>query len=239
MTDYHCHILPGIDDGSDSLEESLAMAAAFAQAGFQEVFCTPHRIHGSYDATSGQVRAAVASLQSELDRNKIPLRLYPGREHYLDEYLLDTIASDPLPLGDTNLLLVELPSHCDPERVKQVCFRLTSSGYRVLLAHPERSRLFAPPPSRNSGLMGTLQNLFSPRDCQQPPDSESLLAYTRTLGCAFQGNLGSFTGYYGERVRANAAGLARAGVYTHYGSDAHTVAQLQSILVYPLPEQMG
>ena len=156
--DYHCHLLPGIDDGPATLEESCAMARLLADAGFGEIYCTPHRIRGSYDATSLQVRKAVARLQTELEKAGISLQLHSGREHYLDEFLLEIVTSDPHPLGESNLLLVELPHHFDPEQVKQICYRLTCDGYRVMIAHPERSPLLSPPAAqtRSRGLLSKL-----------------------------------------------------------------------------------
>ena len=86
MIDYHCHILPGIDDGCADLDESLELAQVLTTAGFTEVYCTPHCIHGVYNNTPSAVRAAVEQLQEQLTREGIPLRLSPGMEYYLDEY---------------------------------------------------------------------------------------------------------------------------------------------------------
>jgi protein-tyrosine phosphatase len=65
----------------------------------------------------------------------------------------------------------------------------------------------------------------SAQEQNSKPEEASLLAYLRDLGCKFQGNLGSFTGFYGERVRRQAEQLRAAGLYTHYGTDLHSTKQ--------------
>ena len=85
MIDFHCHILPGIDDGCRDLDESLVLAQVLVAAGFKEVFCTPHCIHGVYDNTPSSVRAAVDQLQQQVIREGIPLKLHSGMEYCLVE----------------------------------------------------------------------------------------------------------------------------------------------------------
>ena len=206
------------------------MARLLAGAGFVEVYCTPHRIRGSYDATSMQVRKAVATLQTALDKAGISLQLHSGREHYLDEFLLEIVTSDPHPLGESNLLLVELPHHCDPEQVKQICYRLTCDGYRIMIAHPERSPLLSPPAAqtRSRGLLSKLFGTGHESSFTSP--RSPLLEYLQKIGCAFQGNLGSLYGQYGERVRQNALILRSESCYTHWGSDGHGVEQLKTLI---------
>ena len=249
--DCHCHILPGIDDGPATLEESMEMARALSDAGYAEVYCTPHRIRWSYDATAAQVRSAVIALQAELDRAGIAVRLHPGREHYLDEFLLDIIATDPLPLGRSRLLLVELPDNADQEMVKHVCYRLTCGGYRVMIAHPERNPLFALPKMKKGDdkrgtnrLLRRIRNAFTgrqPLEAGGPPAANGLLAYLDELGCKFQANLGSFCGMYGERVQDAAFRLAARGIYATTGTDLHSIRQADILRacreLQGLPEQ--
>ena len=229
MIDFHCHMLPGLDDGAGSVPEALAMARILADAGYRAVCCTTHGIRGVWDAPSAEVRQAVAGLQTELNLAGIDLELLPGREYYLDEFLLSGL-DDPLLLPG-GLLLVELPSRCDAERVRDTVFQLVRRKFTPLIAHPERSSLLG---SRgrveSAGLFKAVRSLFAGRGRGEggaPPELHSpLLCYLRDLGCAFQGNLGSFVGRYGEEVRQNARHLLQQGVYTHLGSDAHSPSGL-------------
>ena len=90
MIDWHCHILPGIDDGPATMDEAVEMANALRQAGYATVYCTPHLIKGSFEADNVTVRSTLAALQAELARQRIELLLLPGREYYLTSFSWNT-----------------------------------------------------------------------------------------------------------------------------------------------------
>lgn len=255
MIDWHCHLLPGIDDGPATMDEAVEMAAALAQRGFTSVCCTPHLLKGCYEADNATVRGVLAALQTEVNRRGIPLRLLAGREYYQDEFLAEQLHS-PLLLGETRFLLIEIPGHSLPDLVKEACYRITGRGFIPMIAHPERCRLFdfSEPRvgelrkmfdvrrsmldaikntlHRHSGLPGRrsqTSNIEPRTPSSKPRTSNSLLEYLIDLGCAFQGNLGSFAGGYGERVKQRAEKLREAGIYTHFGTDAHTVDQIRGL----------
>lgn len=73
MIDLHCHILPGIDDGAENLEASIAMAEKAIQQGITHILCTPHHNNGKYSNEKSQVISLVASLQAELEKRQLPL----------------------------------------------------------------------------------------------------------------------------------------------------------------------
>lgn len=221
MKDWHCHILPGVDDGAADVATSIEMAQLLSRAGMTEVYCTPHRIFGLYDNTPDSVRAAVVALQSHLDRAGISIRLHAGMEYYLDEYFPAAL-DQPLLLGESNRLLVEIPSQADPGLVRDGVFSLLRKGLVPVIAHPERSRLLEPPPSP-----GLWQKLLGGQDSSA---GTSLLEDLRAMGCLFQGNLGSFSGYYGRSAQQRAGEFAANGLYSCFGSDGHTAEMLQSCL---------
>lgn len=138
MIDFHCHLLPSLDDGPDSVEESLAMARALAAFGFREVHCTPHCIAGHYEISPVEVRDAVRGLQVHLDREGIALTLRTGMEYYLDE-CFERFAANLLPLGDSKLVLCEAPPQAPPALVSEMASLIVVQGYIPLIAHPERS----------------------------------------------------------------------------------------------------
>ena len=139
---------------------------------------------------------------------------------------------DPLPLGETRFLLIEIPHTAPVEFVKETCYRITCGGYTPLIAHPERCHLLDPKfqDTNRKGLWGSLFNSKLKTQNSEPADN-SLLAYLQEIECKFQGNLGSFAGRYGERVRQAAERLREAGVYTHFGSDAHVIEHMTGFAI--------
>jgi protein-tyrosine phosphatase len=240
MIDWHCHILPGLDDGAADMQQSLAMAEALAAAGFRTVYCTPHRMPGCCEASNALVRQGVAELQARLQERKIPLLLLPGCEYSLDEYLLASL-DDPLPLGESRLLLIEILPHLSADMVRQVLYDVVRRGFTPVIAHPERCQRLAPVVQNSGGnhLFGSIKNLFAGgrRDNGEQAlpgqTGNPLLDYLRDLGCFFQGNLGSFQGCYGRRVQSAAQALKELGVYDRYGSDLHAPEQAALILAAP------
>jgi len=227
--DWHCHILPGIDDGSANMDESIAMARALCGMGFSTVYCTPHLIKGSFEADSNIVMKAFLELKAKLKVESIHLELLLGREYYMDEFLLDYLR-EPIPLGNTRYILVEIPSHMEPEYVKQICYRIKCSGYTPMIAHPERCRLFSLPLSSKSRFQKWFEvqrsrfKILSKTSNVEHRTPNSLLGYLTGVGCCFQGNLGSFAGCYGSAVCTNAVRLRDCCYYTCFGSDAHSKA---------------
>ena len=237
-TDYHCHLLPGIDDGPSTMDESVELARAFHGAGYTTVFCTPHLVKGSFDTDNATVGTVRAALQAELTRRQIDLRLLPGREYYLDEFFMEYL-QDPQPLGNSRFLLIEVPDYAPAEFVKEACYRIKCSGHVPMIAHPERCVLFALPKQKRESVLdkalGSIftrgeKNNFKTRALNAGGATNELLDYLRDIGCAFQGNLGSFFGMYGERVRKAADGLQEIQLYTHFGTDVHALENLRHLL---------
>ena len=237
MIDWHTHILPCIDDGAADLEQSVTMAALLSAAGFKEVYCTPHLIRGCHEASNSQVHQCVLQLQERLDGAGIPLKLRPGREYFLDEYLLAYL-EDPLLLGDSRSVLIEIPSYTSADMVRQVMYRIVLNGLTPVIAHPERCSLLelASRQPVGSGVFASFRNLLNGGDrsadnneCSDTTGN-ALLDYLRDLGCSFQGNLGSFKGFYGKQVKAAAEAFACSRIYDRYGSDLHKPEQAAHVL---------
>ena len=225
FVDFHCHLLPSMDDGAIDGRDSLEMALALAEFGFATVHCTPHRIAGSFENPPERVRLATESMQRMLDGAGIALKLVPGTEHYLDEFLPEMVPG-ALTAGASRYLLVEVPFRSGADLVPGLVSGLASHGFSPLFAHPERCRSFQP--VRDAGLRGALSYVLGKR---KEPDLEgSLLATLKQTGCRFQGNLGSFAGAYGSEVQQLAVFFLKQGVYSCLGSDAHTPRGLAALL---------
>ena len=226
FVDYHSHLLPAIDDGAVDPSDSLEMARVLSAFGFATVHCTPHLITGVYDNTPERVGQATRSLQGLLDDAGIALRLVPGTEHYLDEYLPEKVEG-ALTVGASRYLLVEVPFKSGGDILLAMIAGLQGPGLTPLFAHPERCSVFQPP-VRKEGMRGVLSFV---RGRRKEPDLEgSLILSLKQGGCRFQGNIGSFAGAYGSVVKERAVFFLKQGIYSCLGSDAHSSQGLAATL---------
>jgi protein-tyrosine phosphatase len=139
MIDLHCHILPGIDDGAETIGDSLAMARAFVEDGVTYVACTPHILPGAYSNAGPSIIKAVHALQAALEAENINLRLVAGADnHVVPDFLAALKSGHLLSLGGTRYVLVEPPHHVPPPRLEDLFFSLVGEGYVPILTHPER-----------------------------------------------------------------------------------------------------
>lgn len=139
MIDLHCHIVPGIDDGSQSLADSLAMARQGAADGIEVICATPHIRH-DHDVRIGELNGRVTELNAELQRRRIATRIAPGGE--VAETALRHAADDELRLvsvgGGGRWILVEPAPGALSSSLAESVERLFERGFRSLIAHPER-----------------------------------------------------------------------------------------------------
>lgn len=197
--DCHCHILPGLDDGARSMEESVSLARKQAGWGFRKVVCTSHRV-GKYPNEPWQVIDACGRLQEQLEKEGIPLELTPSMEYRLiPETWPETLEKGWLLPWEGNHILIELPIH-KASRIGDIVpedeiRRLLDMGYQPVLAHPERYLYL---------------------------DKERYLSL-KEAGALFQRNLGSLEGLYGEAVSVRAEALLSEGLYDLLGTDLHNM----------------
>lgn len=139
MIDLHCHILPGIDDGSRSLDMSLEMARMAVDDGITMIACTPHIYPGLYMNDTAGITAARDQLQREFDERGIPLKLTIGADVHLVPGLIEGLRAGTVPtLHGTRYLLLEPSHHVAPPHFQDSVFRLVAEGYVPVITHPER-----------------------------------------------------------------------------------------------------
>lgn len=173
MIDIHCHILPGIDDGPKTMEQSLAIARSLAAQGYRHVIATPHAMDGIYNADPVNVYAKTTEVNQVLRHAEINLTVYPGAEYPLGPELLDM---DLVTLNKSRYLLVELPFNQPiPPYTTDIFFQLQARGLVPILAHPER--------------------------CGGILESPLLVREYAELGVLMQANVASFYGRYGSRAK--------------------------------------
>jgi protein-tyrosine phosphatase len=197
VIDLHTHILPGIDDGAQTLEDALDMARAFVADGVTTIAATPH-VRDDYPTSADTMRLAVDALRKALGEEGIPLTLLPGAEIAVDRIeRLDAGELSRLTLaGSGRYVLVETPYYGWPVEVAEQLLRLRMAGFIPVLAHPERNP-----------------------EVQRTP---SLLAPLVQGGTLVQVTAASLDGRLGARSRETAFHLAAIGSAHLVASDAHT-----------------
>ena len=195
MIDLHCHLLPGVDDGPQTIEESLAMATVAASAGTTLLVATPHVNH-RYQNRAAEIGALVEELNDRLEREGLDLEVRPGAEvALLTASGLDEEELLRLRLGGGRWLLVEPPTADVEDDVEAHAMALVERGHRVLLAHPERCPTFR----RDPGILASLVG-------------EGVLASVTAA---------SLRGHFGEEVARFALELLRSELVHNVASDAH------------------
>lgn len=139
MLDLHCHLLPAIDDGPETLDLSLEMARMAVADGITTTACTPHIYPGLYENNAAGIRRAIAALRRVLAAHEIPLELVEGADVHLAPDLLQRMERDEVPtLAGSRYLLLEPPHHVAPPRFEESVFQLIAAGVVPVITHPER-----------------------------------------------------------------------------------------------------
>jgi protein-tyrosine phosphatase len=202
--DFHSHLLPGLDDGVKSIEESIEIIRRLHQLGYQKLITTPHIISDAYRNSSETILPALADLQKELLKQKIPVALEAAAEYYVDEVLMQQLTDDnPLLTFGDRYLLIETNFLNEPMLLKEFIFLAITKGYKPVLAHPERYVY----------LFKEFQKL------------EDLLA----RGVLFQINITSLAGHYSKPAQQMAQLLIDRGWIHGLGSDCHHMIHVQLI----------
>lgn len=199
MIDIHTHILPGVDDGSDSMEESLEMAELAVRGGTQIITATPHcNIRGHYEnyEDSGNCKKIFLEFRKRLEEEKIPLKVARGMEIYGVGDIRKMIRERKLiSLNHTGNYLIEFPFDMHPDEIADGLHMVFEAGGIPVLAHPER--------------------YYSVQD------SPNLVYDWMGEGILTQINMGSFLGAFGRREERTAVLLLEHGLATCLASDCH------------------
>ena len=205
FVEIHFHLLPGVDDGPSSVDESLALASAAVADGTQTVVATPH-VHPQHITEPAQIPDLVRELVDHLRRRRIGLDVRAGGElaHQMVGRLtgaeLQAIAQGP---PGRQWVLLEAPFTGLDDSFSAAADELRHRGFGIVIAHPERA--------------------------MQSPATDSALARERVAGSLLQLTAGSFAGLYGERTRTDALTLVRCAPRAVIASDAHGGARMPAL----------
>ena len=192
-TDMHSHLIPDIDDGATSLEDSINMIKALQELGYQKIITTPHVMSDFYKNTPETILGCLEIVRTELQKQNISVELEAAAEYYLDYEFEEKIKAGNLLTFSDNYILVETSFMQAPPNFKELIFQLQLAGYKVILAHPERY---------------PFMSIEDYKDLQ----SRSVF---------MQLNLLSLIGYYGVDVQNKANKMIEQGLISFVGTDCH------------------
>ncbi|OAP97661.1 tyrosine-protein phosphatase [Ligilactobacillus aviarius] len=198
LVDLHSHILPGVDDGSPDLETSLELARESVADGVTHMLLTPHHMDSNYVNHKRDVIEKTKAFQQILDREQIPLKVFPGQEVHLTEHLIEAIDHDDILYADADnrYIMLELPHTHVPEYFMRNIFpELQTRGITPVIVHPER----------NQGIQ---------RDHQ-------LLYDMVKAGCLTQLTANSYLDTFGEQVTQLTQEIIDANLGSTFSSDVH------------------
>lgn len=197
IIDIHSHLLPGLDDGAHTMDESLRMCELYVAQGVSTVVATPHMCDPRYRVTPDDVRHGVEELSAACQRRGVDLKVLPGGDVRLEPELVDTLdAGKVLTLAETGkYLLLELPLQTAP-RIEGLVFELEVRGVTPILSHPERNIELWRKPHRLTEFVDR--------------------------GCLVQITASSLFGSFGPAPKQAAERFLRAGLVHVVASDAHS-----------------
>lgn len=204
MVDVHSHLIPEVDDGVSTIEESLDILRSMSNMGYQKAITTPHVMNDFYPNTAEDIRRRAKQLQNEVDAAGIDMEINVAAEYYMDEHFMQMLEDkeELLTFGD-KYLLFETSFLNEPAYLREGIFQIISSGMKPVLAHPERYVF--------------IQN--------RPEILEDLLA----RGLLLQVNTISLCGYYSKGAKKLAELLIDEKTVSFLGSDCHNKKQLEAI----------
>ena len=201
--DLHSHLIPGIDDGSQSIEESLALLQGLEALGYEKLIITPHIMSDSYPNSAKTILYGLDRLRKEAKNNGIALMLDAAAEYYLDEHFFDEMRSNDIMAIANRYVLFESSYISKPLQIEEMIFAIGEAGYEPMMAHPERYRYVKNP--------------------------EKEYRRFKELGVKFQVNINSFGGHYGKQAETLANFLNEAGMIDFLGSDVHHRKQVDTL----------
>jgi len=193
--DMHSHLIPGIDDGAQTIEDSLSLVRSLCDMGFKTIITTPHTMIDFYPNTTQTIQDGLKKLQDAVEEQNIPVNIKAASEYYIDEHFINLIDSGPLLTIYKNEVLVEFSMLYEPPMLFDAIYKVQQAGYRPIIAHPERYLFFH-------------RNFTRYHDLKE-------------RGCLLQLNMLSVAGYYGRNIKSVADELLTKSLYDYCGTDMH------------------
>lgn len=214
LVDIHNHILPGIDDGAASVEDSISLIQRFREMGVREFIATPHIMNDYYPNTPQSIQTALISVREKLKQVGLEeVKIKGAAEYMMDQSFLELMEKGKLLTLAENFTLVEMSYFQPPINLNEILFQLQTRMYKPVLAHPERYAFY------HSKDLARFEDL-------------------KKRGCIFQLNLLSVTGYYGRNIQEIALKLLDRKMYDFIGTDTHQMRHLDRLSVSKIPKDL-
>lgn len=201
--DVHSHFIPGIDDGAKSMDDAVSMIREFYELGYRKVITTPHIMTDGFRNTPEIILGGLDQLRVALKNENIPVAVEAAAEYYLDFDFERKLNAGRLMTFGKNYLLFEVSYVNPPDNLSHLIFQMIASGYRPVLAHPERYAFW----TRKFDIYKELKE----------------------KGVMLQLNINSLTGYYSEDTRITAERLINENMIDMLGSDCHHAGHVNLI----------
>ncbi len=201
--DIHSHILPGIDDGSPNVETSVSYIKQLSELGLNKFICTPHIFKEVYPNNSKTILTALANTKAELKAQNVKVEIAASAEYMMDIDFLDLLKKNEILAMPNKYILIEMSYAAKNNNIEQYIFELNVKGFKPILAHPERYNYYH-----------TNFNQYK---------------RFKDIGCLFQINALSLTGYYGKDVKTIALKLVKEKLIDLIGTDLHHQKHLDTL----------
>lgn len=202
-TDFHSHLIPGIDDGAPDISSSLELIKGLHELGYRKLITTPHVMSDYYKNESRSILKGLDELREACSRENLNVELEAAAEYYLDEGFEKLIKKKDLLTFGNNYVLFELPFISEPQNLTAIIFELQTAGYRPILAHPERYP-------------------FWYKDFEKFQDMKD-------RSVMLQMNILSLTGIYSAETKKIAERMVDEELFDFIGTDCHNIQQLKLI----------
>ncbi|WP_373056169.1 tyrosine-protein phosphatase [Zunongwangia sp. H14] len=201
FTDFHNHLLPGIDDGASSIAESLELIEKFREIGISSFVATPHVMGEYYPNTPSTINSALKQLKKELPEE---IKVRAAAEYMMDQHFVEILEANDILTLNQSYILVEMSFFQPPINLNEILFKIQNKGLKPILAHPERY------PYLHSRQLKKYEDL-------------------KSRGCKFQINILSLSGHYGKGIEKMAYTLLENGFIDFISSDCHRLEHLIKI----------
>lgn len=202
--DMHSHLIPGIDDGAQTLEDSIELIKGLKELGFTTLITTPHIMSDFYRNKPETILPGLDLVRNEIEKQGLGVTIHAAAEYYLDADFEKKLKELKLmSFGKENYLLFELSYLNKPESLTRVIFELIRQGYKPILAHPERYPYFY--------------------------DKFEIYKEIVDRGALLQLNTNSLTGYYSPGAKAIAEKLITEGLIDFIGTDTHKTGHINAL----------
>lgn len=202
-TDVHSHLIPGIDDGAQTMEDSITLIKELNALGYSKLITTPHIMSDYYKNTPEIILGGLEKVRERLKQEGIPVEISAAAEYYMDFEFEEKIKQGNLLTFGDNFVLFEVSYFNSPEGMERIIFDLQTAGYKPMLAHVERYPFW----------YGNWEKYERFKE----------------LGLYYQLNIMSLAGHYGGQTKKVAEELIDKGMIDLIGTDLHNISHIESM----------